>query len=96
MSRPEWVTCIAEEHQDRIGQSLCGRTVGFAREVPATDPVLLRFDPDKKIKVLKETESVFMGLRHWYLNAIQGGRLQGCEDCLSKVMGAIKMEERLE
>jgi hypothetical protein len=87
------ITHIADNHQERIGFALWGRKIGFAKEVTCPDPDLLRLDPDSKIKVLRATTFVFENIDHWYLNAVAGGRLVGCKNCLGKIRQAMKLEE---
>lgn len=72
-ARPEYVKCIAETHQDRIGRSLCGRTIGVARPAPIPEnPALVE---------LVATEWVFTSIDHAFHNARAGGRLLVCSLC---------------
>lgn len=92
MARPDWVHCIAEDHQDRIGLSLCGRKIGEPVLVKTDDKVLLRIDPDRKIKKLRASEWVFVDVGHWWQNAKSKGRLVGCPECVTAVQEAINHE----
>ena len=72
-TRPEYVKCIASTHGDKIGESLCGRRIG---------------SPDNAGN-LRASEFIFEDIDHWFYNAIQQGRLLGCEQCLDKIRHAL-------
>lgn len=73
MTRPDYVKCIAETHQDRIGRSLCGRVIGAQRPEPSPEnPALV---------VLAATEWVFTSIDHAFHNVRAGGRLMVCRFC---------------
>lgn len=96
LHRPEWIHCIADKHQDRIGLSLCGRTIGWPKIVPVPpgDP-FLRLDPNATMKVLKPTEFVFVSIGHWWSNAKVEGRLAGCPGCRQKIQETLDYENTI-
>ena len=91
---PDVHYCIADTHQERIGKSLCGKKIGWAREIPAHDPHDIEVGI-KKIKVLKETVFCFGDIDHWFLNARNKGRLLGCRDCVKVVKSMVDYEDGL-
>jgi hypothetical protein len=88
MNRPEYIHCIADQHQGNIGKALCGREIGWAKTVKVNDPHI----GEMLVKELKATEFCFQSVDHWFLNACAEGRLQGCKKCLKQVEEMIKRE----
>jgi hypothetical protein len=91
MKLPDYVHCIAETHQNRIGLSLCGRKIGSFDLVPYVDPVSGSTDPDHMIKKLVVSEFVFLDVSHWLNHTNGNNYLLLCPDC-SKVV--LKMIEK--
>lgn len=81
--------CIADTHQARIGESLCGRKIGYP--VAAANPNETSRHCTPTIKVLQSTEWCFQDIDHWFNTFKAGDPKAGdiCSYCKGVLLDAL-------
>jgi len=88
--RPDYVHCIASTHQDTIGQSLCGRKIGWAKIGPLyNEKTGKREEVREDFKHLESSEWHFTSVDHWMQHTLTNNYHLLCDGCANVIKKAL-------